>query len=215
MWALSTFFELKTPAALTAWAVPRKPYHHGDLREALLAEAGKILRESGAADITVREAARRAGVSHNAPYRHFPDRESLLAALAHEAFVEFARVLEAAANRKSPESARKNLGEAYAKFALEHPERYNLMFGDSIPESHYAEIEPIARNSFETLKHVMARNHPGLPDAVLEDLAAKHWAQVHGLVTLMLKGQLHFLKQEKSPEKLIARILDRNADSAP
>lgn len=207
MWAVSTFFELKTETGPGSWVVRKKPYHHGDLREALLEAAGEILRERGAAEITVREAARRAGVSHNAPYRHFPDRESLLSALARDAFTEFAGALRAAASAKNPKTARKNLGEAYVEFALEHPERYNLMFGDSIPESHYAEFEPIARSSFETLKEVMARNTHGLTDTVLEDLAAKEWAQVHGLVSLLLGGQLHFLKQEKQPQKLIARIL--------
>ena len=186
----------------------RKSYHHGDLREALLRAAEDILRKGGALEITVREAARRAGVSHNAPYRHFPNRESLLAALAERAFMEFAEVLAAAARAPRPETARRNLADAYVKFALDHPERYNLMFGDSIPEEYYAPFEPVARKSFETLKEVMARNTPGLKDSVLEDLAAKQWAQVHGLVSLLLKGQLHFLKPESSPQKLIARIMD-------
>jgi AcrR family transcriptional regulator len=185
----------------------KRPYHHGDLRDALLRAAGAILRETGAAHITVREAARRAGVSHNAPYRHFPDRESLLAALAKEAFIEFARVLKAASESPRPENARKNLAEAYVSFALENPERYNLMFGKSIPDSLYAQFEPIARSSFETLKDVMSRS-TGVKDPALEDMAARQWGQVHGLVSLMLNGQLHFLKQEKTPERLIARLME-------
>lgn len=214
VWAASTFFDLSTRTGRGQWAVARKrSYHHGELRDALLGAADEMLRESGAANVTVREAARRAGVSHNAPYRHFPDRESLLAALAAKAFTEFAAVLKAAAKSPSPQTARKHLAEAYVRFALEHPERYNLMFGKSIPDSLYAEFESVARSSFETLKEVIGRSVPGLRDPVLEDMAARQWGLVHGLVSLLLNGQLHFLKQERSPHKLIARLMD--AKSGP
>src|SRR5215510_3558714 len=95
-------------------------YHHGDLRAALLEAAGRIVDKEGAAALSVREAARRARVSHNAPYRHFPDRQSLLAAIAAEGF---ARLGDALKN-----SHGKAMGEAYVHFALENPAVFRLMF---------------------------------------------------------------------------------------
>src|SRR5919206_2322086 len=96
-------------------------YHHGNLRPALLRTAAKTLEKEGLGALSLRELARRAGVSHNAPYRHFPDRDSLLAALAAEGFEMLGDALE-----KRP---RREMGEAYVEFALAHPQRFRLMFG--------------------------------------------------------------------------------------
>src|SRR5215467_13486052 len=99
-------------------------YHHGDLRRALLQEAGRILEKEPPEALSVREVARRAGVSHNAPYRHFPDRELLLVALAEEGFEMLADALA-----KRP---RREMGEAYVDFALARPQRFRLMFGGRV-----------------------------------------------------------------------------------
>src|SRR5690349_9700618 len=95
-------------------------YHHGNLRPALLRAAGKMLEKQGPAGVSLREASRRAGVSHAAPYRHFADREALLAELAAEGFEMLAEALRGHAGR--------DMGEAYVRFALEHPQRFRLMF---------------------------------------------------------------------------------------
>src|ERR1700674_5400381 len=105
-------------------------YHHGDLPAALLRAAGKTLEKHGPAGLSLRAAARRAGVSHNAPYRHFPGREALLAALAAEGFAMLAERL-----RGQPGRA---MGEAYVRFALEHPQRFRLMFGGVLPIAKHA-----------------------------------------------------------------------------
>src|SRR5258708_321301 len=104
---------------------PMSTYHHGDLPAALLKAAGKALEQKGIASLSLRDAARRAGVSHNAPYRHFPHREALLAALAAEGFALLAERLR---GRQGPE-----LGVAYVQFALQHPQRFRLMFGGVSP----------------------------------------------------------------------------------
>src|SRR3989454_10072010 len=104
-------------------------YHHRDLRTALLREAGKRLEKKGIAALSLRELARRAGVSHNAPYRHFPDRDSLLAALAAEGFEMLGDALE-----KRP---RREMGEAYVEFAFAHPERFRLLFGGRLPHKNH------------------------------------------------------------------------------
>src|SRR3981189_2620118 len=112
-------------------------YHHGGLRPAVLRSAGKMLEKHGLASLSVRGGGRRAKVSHNAPYRHFPDRESLLAALAAEGFERLGAALsKVPANR---------MGEAYVSFALQNPERFRLMFGGRVlPRKHPERQNPRA-----------------------------------------------------------------------
>ena len=102
-------------------------YHHGDLRPALLRAAAKILEKEGREAISLRDLARRAGVSHNAPYRHFADRGALLAALADEGFVRLVGELEGRPWRDQ--------AAAYVRFALANPERFRLMFTRPVPEA--------------------------------------------------------------------------------
>jgi AcrR family transcriptional regulator len=142
-------------------------YHHGDLRTAVLAAAWKVLEEEGLPGLSVREAARRAGVSHNAPYRHFANREALLAALVAQGFEQLDRALENLAGRE--------LGEAYVAFALEHPQRFRLMFSRARAN---AELQSRFVDSFA---------HLGA-DAAAAGAAA--WSLVHGLASLVLEGQL-------------------------
>src|SRR4051812_36803257 len=100
-------------------------YHHGNLRPALLRAASKTLEKEGAGALSLRDLARRAGVSHNAPYRHFRDRDSLLAAIATEGFRQLGDALRGRAG--------KEMGAAYVRFALEHPQQFRLMFGGVLP----------------------------------------------------------------------------------
>src|SRR5260370_25151373 len=94
-------------------------YPHGDLRAALGRAGAKLVEKRGLSSLSLREAARRAGVSHNAPYRHFPDRESLLAAIAAEGFAMLGERLKGRAGREK--------AEAYVRFAIENPQRFRLM----------------------------------------------------------------------------------------
>ncbi len=103
-----------------------RPYHHGNLRPELVRAALALLADSGPAALSLREVARRAGVSHAAPYRHFSDRAALLAALAEDGFVELEVRLEAAGGELSDKA------RAYVGFALEHPQRFRLMFDAEI-----------------------------------------------------------------------------------
>src|SRR5215831_1055457 len=106
-----------------------KPYHHGNLREALLGAAIRLIAEVGPTAFTLREVARRAGVSHNAPYRHFRDREDLLAAVAAQGFRELTRaMIEAAAGKSDALERLKCAGLGYVTFALRRPEHFTVMF---------------------------------------------------------------------------------------
>src|SRR5688572_1610283 len=141
-------------------------YHHGDLPAAILGAAGKMLEKEGLAGLSVREAARRAGVSHSAPYRHFPDRDALLAALAAQGVQQLMKELE---GRSGPEMA-----QAYIRFALAHPQLYRVMFA----ARRWPELEARFVRSFAELGS----------GAALAGAAA--WSLVHGLAQLMLDGNL-------------------------
>jgi AcrR family transcriptional regulator len=156
-------------------------YHHGDLPAALLRAAGKTLEKRGVGALSLREAARRAGVSHSAPYRHFPDREALLAALAAEGFAMMGERL-----RGQPARA---MGEAYVRFALERPQRFRLMFGGVLPMANYPELLSAADGAYRALVEAFKE----LPRP--EVAAAAAWSLVHGLSHLLLDG--HFARAER------------------
>lgn len=167
-------------------------YHHSDLPKAVLRTAAQILEKEGLEALSVREVARRAGVSHNAPYRHFPDREKLLEALAAEGFELLG---EALASRP-----RREMGEAYVEFALAHPQRFRLMFGGL--------VKPANREAraYESLQKAFADLGEHAPYA-----AAAAWALVHGLSHLLLDG--HFEGRER--KQFVRDVLSTVRFSAP
>lgn len=134
-------------------------------RSAVLAAAARLIEKEGIAGLSVREAARRAGVSHNAPYRHFRDRDSLLAGLAEEGVILLERALEGRSGR--------DLGEAYVRFALAHPQRFRLMF---------------RAGAQGALLERFAAAFSGLSEPRIAGLAA--WALVHGLAELAVSRRV-------------------------
>src|ERR1700747_2835590 len=129
-----------------------KPYHHGNLREALLQSAIQLIAKVGPTAFTLREVARRAGVSHNAPYRHFQDKDDLLAAVATQGYGELTDAMKAAsASEADPLSRLKRAGLAYVSFALEHPEHFTVMFEAPPSMSQRSEAAAAAKRAFSTL----------------------------------------------------------------
>ncbi len=164
-------------------SIPRKPaYHHGDLRAALLAAAGELLENQGPDGLALREVARRAGVSHNAPYRHFPDREALLAALAAEGFARLGARLGSGGGAE--------MGQSYVMFALENPQRFRLMFGGKVRLGTDSALRAAAAKAYEALLAAF-RSRGDVADP--QKAAAAAWSLVHGLSHLLLDG--HFLEQ--------------------
>jgi AcrR family transcriptional regulator len=171
------------------------PYHHGNLREALLAKALAVLRHDGVEHVSLRELARELGVSQSAPYRHFAGKESLLAELATQGFRELAGGMRASASkeRSGPATALALAGSGYIRFAVSHPEQYRLMFGKAhVDKSRYPELEAAAKDAFTVLLATIQQGVDGgmfrkAPPMVL---AMTAWSLVHGFASLAIDGQL-------------------------
>jgi AcrR family transcriptional regulator len=176
----------------------RGGYHHGGLRAALIAAGLELLREVGPADLSLRAAARRAGVSAMAPYRHFADKEALLAALATEGFTRFGAALASAtASAGEPGAALGAQGIAYVRFALSEPALFRLMFGPVIrhaPEGQETEgqgaLRAAGEPAFEQLRRAVAAAAPGRTPDSAEAFAMACWSMVHGYACLVVDGKI-------------------------
>ncbi len=161
-------------------------YHHGDLRRALL-DAAEALMAEGTDDPSLRAVARRAGVSHAAPYKHFADRHALKAAVAERGFAALGTAMQEAADTAGDRPLRA-IGRAYVAFALDRPARYRLMFGPEFAQGRAtADLDRAARATFEAL--VAARTHADAP-AGERTTAVAYWSLVHGLATLLIDGRV-------------------------
>lgn len=178
-----------------AAAPPAAPYHHGDLRRALIDTALALVSEEGAWNFTLREVARRAGVSHAAPYNHFPDKAALLAEVAARGFEALRKAMEVAArrHRRSPPRQLVAVGRAYVEFGVKHPGHYRLMFG---PELANRERHPtLARAgdaAFSVLTATLRRGQEAgaMRGGSVRDQAVAAWSLVHGLTMLFIDGWL-------------------------
>src|SRR5208282_1021779 len=163
----------------------RSTYHHGNLRPALIAAARALLDEGGASAVGLREAARRVGVSPTATYRHFRDKEDLVAAVAAEGFREFAAALAAAGRAREPLSA---MGAAYVDFALAHPGMFRLMFSPLMARRElYPDLKAASEEAFAALRRGVQSHAPageGQGEGV-DAAAIAAWSLVHGLSHLI------------------------------
>lgn len=172
---------------------PKAGYHHGDLARALVLAATQLVVQGGPAALTLREAARLAGVSVAAPYRHFADREALLAAVLAEGFDGLAAHTEAA-RQAAPDAlnALRAVGLAYVEFAVLHPSVYRLMFGPECDKASHPELLAAGERARGVLVRAVVdaqaagRIAAGPPDTV----ALAGWAICHGLASLHVDGLL-------------------------
>ena len=189
------------PKPHTHSAAPAQPasrYHHGDLRRALIDTALAMVTEEGAWNFTLREVARRAGVSHAAPYNHFEDKSALLAEVAALGFQSLRQTLEAAARRQS-RSARQALAgiaAAYVRFGVEHPAHYRLMFGAELADkARHPSLQAASDAAFAVLTGVLERGQASgqIRRDPVRDQALAAWSLVHGLTTLLIDQRVSFL----------------------
>lgn len=169
------------------------PYHHGNLRQALLEEAANVLERDGADAISFRGLARALGVSHAAPGHHFVDRHELLAELAADGYAGLADAMAAGMERTDPSGWLRATGQAYIRFGVANPERYRMMFASRLMNEDCPERLRIESSRAYLLLLAAARGRepdvdPAEYSVGLPELAA--WSIVHGAVMLWLDGQL-------------------------
>jgi AcrR family transcriptional regulator len=172
-----------------------RPYHHGNLKPVLLQAAITLIAETGPLGFTLREVARRAGVSHNAPYRHFRDKDELIAAVAEQGFERLnAAMIRAAARSTSAEDRLLSCGRGYITFALRWPQHLQVMFDLPSFRERYPGYAQAGEQAFTTLRScvvdcqeagVLAKGDP-------EPLTLLAWSIVHGVSKLAISGHLPF-----------------------
>ncbi len=201
-------------------AKPERAYHHGDLRNALIDAGLTALEAHDASELSLRALARELGVSANAVYRHFADKDALLSALAAEGFRRFAREQREARALLDTDPAATGLG--YIRFAQRHPALFRLMFGRFTRACDSAELQEAALAAFGQLLEDSrapapagstgpaaggsAPAHEAIDEATMLRAIAR-WSLVHGLSHLMLEGQLSFFGPGAASEQLAASVL--------
>jgi AcrR family transcriptional regulator len=176
-------------------------YHHGNLKAVLLKVAFQLVGKLGIEGFTLRELARRAGVSHNAPYRHFKSKEDLVAALAAEAFHQLHAALEkAAAGVADPKERLCAAARTYLHFALQNPSRFNLMFHSPLQWKNYPKCAAAYAESWNLLAETMRECQGG---GDVETSGEVVWSTIHGITEL---GIARHLREGKVAE--LASLVD-------
>ncbi len=176
-----------------SWKQGGRGYHHGNLREALIQAALDLIAEKGPTGFTFADAARSAGVSAAAPYRHFRDRDELLSDVATRGFVLFTAALEKAweEGRPDPQTAFERLGRAYLAFARHEPAFYSAMFESGLPASNSPELREAGERAYAVLRRasealVATLPAKGRPPASMVSFHV--WALSHGVASLFARG---------------------------
>jgi AcrR family transcriptional regulator len=183
-------------------------YHHGNLKEALLRAALELIAQKGPAGFTFAEAARWAGVSPAAPYRHFRDRDELLASVALRGFEQFEAALKGAWDDGRPDAlaALDRLGKAYLNFAHSEPAYYSAMFESGIPLATSPELREAGESAFAVLRAAAEKlcaltPAKARPPALM--VALHIWAIAHGIASLFGRGDAARRALPMSPEELL------------
>jgi AcrR family transcriptional regulator len=195
--------------------MPKKQYHHGDLKNALVQAGIEILNEEGIGALSLRKVAGRAGVSHSAPYAHFKDKQAMIAAISTEGFQQLYQRINRVAEANQDEPARLLFETAYAyvRFALDAPASFKVMFSGILEqEKDHPDFVKISKQSFERLVELASRCqaagllHSGPPE--LQALSL--WSLVHGFTALLLERQIPSYILEGSPLKeLLRQVLNQ------
>ena len=161
-----------------------------DLKEACVKQAMRIVDKKGLEHLSLREVARKLGVSHQAPYRHFPSREHLLAEMVRRAFEDFAQFLDKRDHGSNAEEDLHSMGQAYVAYSMKHPLYYRLMFNTALPNSQdHPEMMEKAQFAFNMLidgiRAVHATRFPDQVEQRSEKDAFFIWSALHGLCSIM------------------------------
>lgn len=192
----------------------RKPHN---VREACLSEALAIVARDGVEQLSLREVARRLGISHQTPYRHFKSRDHLLADLVARAYHDFAVVLEKSANIQDAKAALAAMGIAYLDYAAREPLAYRLMFGTPLPPAaDHPDMMTEARHAFDLLVKALERHHThaivrtSMSRETIERDALFIWSALHGFASIRASSAFDTLGlKPKSPDDMVAHLLER------
>jgi AcrR family transcriptional regulator len=184
-------------------------YHHGNLKEALLQAALDLIGQKGAAGFTFADAARMAGVSPAAPYRHFRDRDELLSSIAQRGFEQFEQILGGAWDDGRPDTmtAFERVGKAYLAFAREEPAYYSAMFESGVPSDASPQLLGAGERAFGIIRaaaeRLAALVPSGTPRPPATMMALHFWSMSHGIASLFSRGDAARRKLPMSPEELL------------
>ena len=186
----------------------RSSYHHGNLREALVDAALDLIAEKGPAGFTFAEAARQAGVSPAAPYRHFRDRDALMADVARRGFERFEKALAAAWDEGRPtlRQAFERIGKAYLAFARNEPAYFSAMFESGLSVSEHRELQEAGDRAFAVLRSACEALVAAMPAAKRPPsmmMALHIWSLSHGIASLFARGDAARRKLPMAPEELL------------
>jgi AcrR family transcriptional regulator len=187
---------------------PPRGYHHGNLKEALIRAALELIAKKGPAGFTFAEAARWAGVSPAAPYRHYRDRDELISDVAKQGFVRFEQALAKAWSdgKPKPSEAFDRLGKAYLHFARTEPAYYSAMFEAGIALDGNPELREAGDRAFNVLRQAtetMIATMPAKNRPPVMMMALHIWALSHGIASLFGRGDAASRKLPMQPEELL------------
>jgi AcrR family transcriptional regulator len=169
----------------------RKSYHHGDLRRALVQVALDRVRQDGIENLSLREVARAVGVAPGAAYKHFADKNQLIAAISLEAQIMLARSTREATSKLAGAKRLEAVGRAYIAFACDEPLLFRLLFsrlGAGSLQDSYESADGSIPSSYEQLRTAVADIQPGRHKSVDEDVLALAWSVAHGAASLISDG---------------------------
>jgi AcrR family transcriptional regulator len=173
----------------------RRSYHHGDLKNALIAAGIDILAKEGAGALSLRSVAQKVGVSHAAPYAHFADKQALIAAISTEGYERLYEAIRAVAALHQPDPARQLVEAAwvYVKFALDDPEHFKVTLSGVVEkEKDYPAFVEVSKKSFAQVVEIVqaCQKNAVLPKGSPDLVAVGVWSLMHGLVSLLLENQI-------------------------
>jgi AcrR family transcriptional regulator len=182
-------------------------YHHGNLKAALVAAADEIIRDRGIEGFSLREAARRAGVSIGAPAHHFGSATGLLTEVALLGYDSLGEALNAVIPGDDPARDLRDLALAYVRFALAHPGRFRLMFRPDLVNRDDARYAAASTRALSGLARAIARRDGASADSMAEVFVV--WSSIHGMANLVLDGKAKYLFSGATPDEFASNIMPR------
>lgn len=187
-------------------------YHHTDLREKLLISAKKMLKEHGADGLSIRAIAADAGVSHNAPYRHFANKSELLAALAEDGYRSLDEAIIKSVNENPDDTVRQihESAMAYVRMGTDTPELFSLMFGSWMCAADYPGLKSAADKSYQSLLNIVRDGikRGDIAERDSEPMAAALWATVHGVTVIINADKLSDKEKSAMVENTVPAVIN-------